>query len=153
MRYQSLQSVTVNLMVPLLPLPVLQNQLCMMWLKIIILWTIKTKDIFLPKWRSLLLILLCWHLRWLQQREMKINKLEGVLKATGGPQFYSFKWIFPRWIVCLLWLSFNCTITAFSASQVSKTTTLYREILNAAVKAQPTILHDAHKGKNKKSKV
>lgn len=36
MRYQSLQSVTVNLMVPLLPLPVLQNQLCMMWLKITI---------------------------------------------------------------------------------------------------------------------
>lgn len=65
-----------------------------------------------------LLILLCWHLRWLQQREMKINKLEGVLRATREPQFYHFKWIFPMWIACLLWLSFNYTTTALSMSQV-----------------------------------
>ena len=48
------------------------------------------------------------------------NKLEAVLGATGGSRFYRFKWIFPMWIACLLWLSFNCTTTALSVSWVTK---------------------------------
>lgn len=94
----------------------------MMWLKIIILfsavWTIQIKEFF-PSQMALfvfLLILLRWHLMWMQQREMKIKKLEGVLKATGGPRVYHFKWIFPMWMSCLLWLSLNSTTTALSMS-------------------------------------
>lgn len=40
------------------------------------------------------------------------NKLEGVFEATRGQQFYRFKWIFPMWIACLLWLSSNRTTTS-----------------------------------------
>lgn len=40
------------------------------------------------------------------------NKLEGVSEATRGQQFYRFKWIFPMWIACLLWLSSNRTTTS-----------------------------------------
>lgn len=57
--------------------------------------------------------------------EMSATNLKLYSRPREDQNSTVFKWIFPMWIARLLWLSFSCTTTALSVSQVKRKCILY----------------------------